>query len=83
MKFIGKTIARIVSSRLGSVIDEHGLSDIFQSAYKANHDIESTLLHVQNYILCAMDDGHVTALILLDLSVAFDTVDHSILLETA
>ncbi len=81
MKFISKTIERIVASRLNTVISDSGLADKFQSAYRSKHSIESTLLRVQNDVLCAMDDGHVTALILLDLSAAFYTVDHTILLK--
>ena len=79
LKFIGKTIERIVASRLNSVINEYGLSDQFQSAYKSRHSIESALLRVQNDII--MDDGYVTAPILLDLSAAFGTADHTILLK--
>ena len=52
-----------------------------QSAYKRNHSTESALLKVKNDILMNMDAQEVTLLILLDLSAAFETVNHGILLE--
>ena len=50
-----------------------------QSAYRKFHSSETALLYVQNDILASLDAGHSTALLLLDLSAAFDTIDHSIL----
>ena len=50
-----------------------------QSAYLKFHSSETALLYVQNDILASLDAGHSTALLLLDLSAAFDTIDHSIL----
>ena len=50
-----------------------------QSVYRKFHCSETALLYVQNDILASLDAGHSTALLLLDLSVAFDTIDHSIL----
>ena len=50
-----------------------------QSAYRKFHSSETALLYVQNDILSSLDAGHSTALLLLDLSAAFDTIDHSIL----
>ena len=60
----------------------------FQSAYRIFHSAETTLvttslkllLKIHNYHIHLMDRGEVTLLILFNLSAAFDTVDHSILL---
>ena len=52
-----------------------------QSAYKSYHSTETTLLKVKEDILKAMDNQEDTCLVLLDLSAAFDMVDHKILLE--
>ena len=81
LTYLGKTIERVVSKRMSEHISINNLSDPFQSAYKAHHGTETALLRVNNDILTALDNGEITALILLDLSAAFDTVDHSILLE--
>ena len=52
-----------------------------QSAYRPHHSTETALLKVKTDILKAMDNQEVACLVLLDLSAAFDTVDHKILLE--
>ena len=53
----------------------------FQSTYRKHHSTENALLNIQNDILLNMARGSVTALTLLDLSAAFDTIDHTILLD--
>ena len=57
------------------------LHSVPQSAYKKYHSTESALLNVKNDMLMIMDAQKVTLLVLLDLSTAFDTVRHDILLE--
>ena len=52
-----------------------------QSAYKQNHSTESALLKIKNDILLNMEAQNVTLIVLLDLSAAFDTVRHEILLN--
>ena len=50
-----------------------------QSAYRKFNFSETALLYAQNEILASLDADHCIALLLLDLSAAFDTIDHSIL----
>ena len=46
-----------------------------------DHSTEMALLRVKSDIIKNMDQDKVTCLILLDLSAAFDTVDHELLLN--
>ncbi|XP_071794571.1 uncharacterized protein [Asterias amurensis] len=80
LRYVGKVLERIVSIRLQSFISDNSSHDPFQSAYRAGHGVETALLRVMNDVLLAMDGGRITALVLLDLSSAFDTVDHPTLL---
>ncbi len=52
-----------------------------QSAYKDRHSTETALLRVQNDLLMAEDNQEVSVLVILDLSAAFNTIDHDILLH--
>ena len=63
----------------------HSILSIFaeyqHEAYRKFHSTKTALLKIHNDILSSMDDGRVTALTLLDLSSAFDTINHTILLR--
>ena len=54
---------------------------LWQSAYRMHHSAESVTQKIAYEIFDAMDDCHVTLLVLLDLSTAFDTVDYDILIH--
>ena len=58
-----------------------GLHERFQSAYKAHHSTETALLTITKDILLSLDRGDKVFLLLLDLSAAFDTVNHSLRLS--
>ena len=62
-------------------VKTYHLDEMYQSAFKVLHSTETALLKVQNDILRAVDDNKSVILLLLDLSSAFDTVDHLILLS--
>ena len=59
----------------------HGLSPHHQSAYRPFHSTETADLAVHNSIVETIDSGKLCALVLLELSAAFDTVDHPIMLQ--
>ena len=80
--YISKVVERVVAKHLCSHLYINDLHDILQSAYKQYHSTETALVKVQNDILCAIDKKQSVLLVLLDLSAAFDTVDHSLLLQT-
>ena len=81
LNFISKILESVVAIQLQTHLDEAGLLTAFQSAYRQHHSTESALLNIHNDILLNMAKGSVTALTLLDLSAAFDTIDHTILLD--
>ena len=60
-------------------LEPHSLLEPFQSAYRKCHSTETALL--VNDLLQAADSDHVSILSLLDLSAAFDTIDHDILIK--
>ena len=82
LTFISKLIEKVVANQFISHLKENSLLETFQSAYKPGHSTETALLRVSNDILRAIDDKQCVALTLLDLSAAFDTIDHNILLNT-
>ena len=53
----------------------------FHSAYKLHHSTETVMVKVQDDILHAIDGNKAVVLLMLDLSAAFDTVSHEILLD--
>jgi len=62
-------------------VDDQALLPARQSAYRSFHSTERAIAAVHNDLVRAADADQVTAHVLLDLSSAFDTVDHDILLS--
>ena len=81
LSYLSKLTEKIVKTRLTEHLTNNNLLNPFQSAYIKSHSTETTLLSVHDHIIKAMSLQQVTCLTLLDLSAAFDTIDHSILLE--
>ena len=69
-----------VAACLTCHLSKHGHHDPMQSAYRKSHNTETALLRIQDDIRRVLDRREGTLLVLLDLSTAFDTIDHGILL---
>ena len=81
LPFISKILEKTVLVQLHSFLHLHNIFDPFQSGFKAFHSTESALLRVINDILWTTDQGDSAILLLLDLSSAFDTLDHTTLVS--
>ena len=80
LPYIGKLIEKIAIQQMDKHLVEHNLHEPLQSAYTANHSTETALLKVTNDILLSLDKRQCVFLVLLDLSAAFDTIDHDVFL---
>ena len=81
LTFLGKLIERVAALQVIDHLQANNLMDTFQSAYRESHSTETALLWVQNDILMHLDKSITVMLVLLDLSAAFDTIDHEILFK--
>ena len=81
MSFLSKVIEKVIASRIISHIENNAIIDKFQSAYKCGHSTETALLRVYSDIVTTIGKGNGSFLVLLDLSAAFDTIDHSNLFD--
>ena len=79
--YLSKLIETQVSLQLNSHMNFNNLHIPNQSGYKPAHCCETLLLSLNSDILKAFDTGECVILLLIDLSAAFDTVDHDRLLE--
>ena len=81
LSYLSKLIARVVCKQLTDFDAQSGNLEDYQSAYRPGHLTETALLKVKDDILAAKDNQEVMCLVLLDLSAAFDTISHSLLLN--
>ena len=79
LPFVSKVAEKAVIPQLLGHCNENAPLPTNQSSYRQYHWTETALLKVHNDILMNMDNQQVTLLVLLDLSAAFDTIDHSIM----
>ena len=81
LPFISKILEKIVHAQLNDFLIRNNICNRFQSGFRVGHSTESALLRVSNDILRGVDSGNRVVLLLLDLTAAFDTVDHNILID--
>ena len=81
LTFLSKVLEKAALQQFRDHCDEHGLMPDYQSAYRPGYSCETALVKLMNDLLWSMENQEVTAIMAIDLSAAFDTVDHEILLK--
>ena len=76
LTFLSKILEKTVHSQLMAFLEEHNILEVFQSGFKTLHSTESALLRAFNNMFLATDSVDCVILVLLDLTAAFDIVDH-------
>ena len=81
LTYLSKIIERAMLDQLVLFLEEVGVVPCYQSAYRELHLTETALCKIQDDLVSNTCHGKASILVLLDLSAAFDTVDHQLLLS--
>jgi hypothetical protein len=79
--FVDKLLEKCAYIQINKYLSQNSLYGKYQSAYRETHSCETALLRVHNDLMLALDMRKDVILIMLDLSAAFDTIDHNVLLQ--
>ena len=81
LSFLSKALERCVQNQLLNYLNSNNMFNDFQSAYRKFHSCETAITKITNDLLLSIDNNQCSILLFLDLSSAFDTIDHAILLS--
>ena len=81
LSFVSKLVERVALDQLNDYLDANDLFCSAQSGYRPHHSCETLMVRMTDDIIGKMNQKNCIALLLLDLSAAFDTIDHQVLLD--
>ncbi len=81
LPFLGNLIEKVALSQLLVHVKVNNFHDDLQSVYCQFHSTEISLLRYKEDVLSEMDNQRFTLVFMFDLSAAFDTIDHGIMLQ--
>ena len=81
LSFLSKLVEKCALHQFNAHCETYSLIPDFQSAYRKGYSTETSLIKLCNDLLWSMERQEATMVVLLDLSAAFDTVDHDLLLR--
>ena len=81
LPIIGKLFEKNISKQLINYINNYTLFGVYQSTYKKSHTTEISLLATMNDMYFSLDKYYHIQLLQFDLSSAFDSISHDILIN--
>ena len=81
LSFMSKVAEKVILMQFTRHCGGNKLLPAYQSTYRKKHSCETSLVKLVDDLLWAMEEQLVTAVVILDLSAAFNTVDHDLLLD--
>lgn len=81
LSIVSKVFERVIYDQLEEYLVQNSLLYEYQSGFRQGFSTDTCLIHLTDYIRFQMDKGHYVGMVLIDLQKAFDTVNHSILLN--
>ena len=81
LHYISKLTEKVVAGQVKIYLESNNLLDPYQSGYRKHHSTETAVLNITNNILSMKDCHQATALVSIDLSAAFDLVNHDVLVK--
>ena len=81
LPLLSKIIERIIHNQTQEFLDKNNILYKYQSGFRKHHSTDTCLSYLTDKVKIGLEEGLLTGMVLIDLQKAFDTIDHSILLE--
>ena len=81
LTFLSKILEKAALNQINHHIEANNFLPAYQSAYRKHHGVETAMIKMYNDLLETIDQNHVTIVVMIDLSAAFDTIDIPILIQ--